>query len=189
MKEPDFASNAIRSGTRWVLRFGLPTHQFASLGDVRGWIAFANGTIAAPGRPPQPIHATTLSVDVWCDPTVRVRAGRQLQAQIKAGERPTHSIVDENACEVAVPLSPDLATDRRGTCCGNCPVTLEHSLLEIDAPSEIALGETETVNVTVTPPDDAERGRDDAELNRGIRDPARDKRDTHWQEIDLNVQV
>jgi hypothetical protein len=62
-------------------------------------------------------------------------------------------------------------------------------LLEIDAPSEIALGETETVNVTVTPPDDAERGRDDAELNRGIRDPARDKRDTHWQEIDLNVQV
>ncbi|MFC6889967.1 hypothetical protein [Halorubrum trueperi] len=45
------------------------------------------------------------------------------------------------------------------------------------------------MNVTVTPPDDAERGRDDAELNRGIRDPARDKRDTHWQEIDLNVQV
>lgn len=99
VKEPDFASSAIRSGIRWVLRFGLPTHQVASLGDVRGWIAFANGTIAAPDRPPQPIHATTLSVEVWCEPTVRVRAGRHMHAQIETGERTTHSIVAENAGE------------------------------------------------------------------------------------------
>jgi hypothetical protein len=61
--------------------------------------------------------------------------------------------------------------------------------VNIDAPSEIGAGETETVEITVSPPADAERGDYNAEIDLGLRDPARNERDSHWQELRLRFQV
>ncbi|MDX1745830.1 MAG: hypothetical protein R3324_07825, partial [Halobacteriales archaeon] len=38
-------------------------------------------------------------------------------------------------------------------------------------------------------PADADRGRYDAELDLGLKDPARPERDSHWQQLDANFQV
>lgn len=161
----------------------------AELGRYRAWVALTNETITYPGRPPRPVHAATVSVEVWREPTLRLVSGHRLYTQVEAGESYTHRIVVRNDGDEAVPLSPEVASDRRGRCHGDCPGTIDRSWMEIDAPNEVPAGGTATVNVTVTSPADAERGRYDTELDLGLKDPARSERNTYWQRVDLTVQV
>ncbi|ERH07694.1 MAG: NPCBM-associated, NEW3 domain of alpha-galactosidase [Halonotius sp. J07HN4] len=142
-----------------------------------------------PGRPPQPIHSVSLSVEVWQEPTVQLNSGTQIYTQIKAGETITREISVSNTGDEAIPVNPRFnAEDRRRRRPGG-RTTLDRSWVRIEEPSEIAPGETETITLTVKPPADAERGDYRATVDLGLTDPARNADNTYWQEVDLNFQV
>lgn len=157
-----------------------------------GMIAFTDERIQMPDRPgpPRPVHGVGLNVEVWQEPTVRVDAERHTFSQVQAGDSFTTEITVENTGDQAVPLNPQMNTEeqrRRGP--PGRQETLDRSWVTIDAPSEIGAGETETVEVTVSPPADAERGDYNAEIDLGLTDPARNDDRSHWQELRLRFQV
>lgn len=157
-----------------------------------GEIALTDERVQTPGRPgpARPIHGVSLGVEVWQEPTVRVDADRYMFSQVKAGDSFSTEITVENTGEQAVPLNPQLNTDdrRRHGAVGN-QERLDRSWMTIDAPSEVGAGETETIEITVSPPADAERGNYNAELDLGINDPTRNEQRSHWQEVRLRFQV
>lgn len=159
----------------------------AELGDYRTELAFTDETITYPGQPARPVHSTTLNVDVWEEPTIRILSGNRLYTQIEAGDGYVHQIVIENTGDEAVPLAPEFGDEERRR--GPASNTVERSWFDIDAPNEIQPGETAVVNVTITPPADADRGRYRTELDLGLKDPARAERDTYWQQVALTFQV
>ena len=160
----------------------------AELGRYTGALAFTDETMAYPGRPPRPVHAASLRLEVYKDPTVTIKEGSYVHTQAKAGDTTTHEIVIENSGEEAVPLNPQLnIEDRRRRHGGGQP--LEKSWFDVTSDTEIEPGETTTVEVTISPPTDADRGRYNAELDLGIQDPARSDREDYWQQINLNVEV
>ncbi len=159
----------------------------ATIGDYRSRLALTDETVAAPGRPPRPVHSVTLHVDVWREPTVHLRSDTHMHTQVRAGGTHTHEVVVENTGDTAVPLAP---TFEEGQFRGPPGRTAaDRSWFEIDAPPEIGPGEQATVEITVQPPADATRDRYDATLMLGVEDPARDDRDDYWQRVRLNFQV
>lgn len=159
----------------------------ASLDRYRGWIAFTDERVTYPGRPPRPVHAVGLAVEVWKEPTVQIVGDRYIHAQVEAGDTFTYEVTVKNTGDEAVPLSPDLQTrDRHRRPRSN---SIDRAWFEIDAPAEVAPGEEETVRVSISPPNDADRGRYDAELDLGITDPARPEHESRWQQLDVNFQV
>lgn len=162
----------------------------AELGEYRALVAFTNETISyEKGQPPRPVHAATLNVNVFKEPTVKIRSERYFDTQIRAGNSYTYEIVVENTGDQTVPLNPKLKTEESRERYGENENTVQRSWFEIDAPSEVGAGETATVSVTVTPPASASVGDYHANLNLGLKDPARPEREGHWQEIDLGFQV
>lgn len=158
----------------------------AELGRYNGVLALTNETISYPGRPAHPVHSANLNVEVFKEPTVTIESGSYGHTQAKAGSTTTHEIVVKNTGDQAVPLNPQVSIrdhHRRGS------QSLERSWFDISAPTEIEPGETATVEVTITPPSDADRGRYDTEIDLGIQDPARPSDDDHWQQVNLNVEV
>jgi hypothetical protein len=125
---------------------------------------------------------------VWREPTVTIRSDTYVHGQVEAGESFTRELVVENTGDSAVPLSPEVKTERR-RCSGHCPNQINPSWIDIDSPNQVAAGETATVSITVSPPEEAERGRYDAEINLGLKDPNRPEGDTHWQRIRANFVV
>ncbi|MFB6311911.1 MAG: hypothetical protein ABEH64_12115, partial [Salinirussus sp.] len=162
----------------------------AELNSYQGVVAFTDERVTYPGQPPRPVHGVSLHVDVWKPPTVHVSTQHPQYAQVQAGESFTREIVIENSGDEAIPVNPQLVTENRHR---HMPhderETLERSWLEIDAPSEVAPNSTETVTVTVSPPTDAERGDYHAEIDLGLKDPARPDRSTYWQEVGIRFQV
>jgi len=156
-----------------------------------GMIAFTDETVTYPGQPERPVHRVSLNVEVWKEPTVRILSDRHTYTQVKAGDGFTREIVIENTGDQAVPVSPQLNTEdrRHRRYAPGTQETLDRSWLEIDAPNEVDPGATETVEVTVSPPADAERGDYRAGLDLGLKDPARPDRSSHWQEVNLRFQV
>jgi hypothetical protein len=183
---PD-GSAMLTAGAERTFAVTVDVPEGAEVGDYGGLVAFTDETVTYPGRPPRPVHAQNLGVEVWRQPTVTLE-GRYGHLQVEAGEEVTHEIAVENTGDSAVPLNPQL-TSERTHCAGNCPATLDRSWVDIDAPAEVGAGETATVEVTVDPAADAERGRYDFQVDLGLKDPARAERDTYWQEIDMSVEV
>lgn len=177
------------------------THEFnvtisvpddAEIRRYGGTIALTDERIQMPRRPgpPRPVHSVSLNVEVWQEPTVHVDADRHMFSQVQAGESFTTNITIENTGEQAVPLNPQMNTeDRRRHSRPSDREQLDRSWIDIDSPSEIDAGGTETVEMTVTPPADAERGNYNAEVDLGLTDPARNEDRSHWQEIHLRFQV
>ncbi|MCG1002694.1 MULTISPECIES: hypothetical protein [Halobacterium] len=160
----------------------------AELNRYAGEIALTNETISYPGRPAQPVNGVSLSVEVWQEPNVRIVSDTYVHSQVQAGDSFTREFVVENTGEQAVPVGPELVTEDRYRPY-NGRDTLERSWVEIDAPNEIAPGETATISVTVTPPGDADRGDYRAELDLGLKDPARPDQSSYWQRVSLRFQV
>lgn len=160
----------------------------AEIGRYSGQVAFTDETVTYPGRPPRPVHAEYLRLEVWREPTVEVHSRSYVNGQVEAGETLTRELVVENTGDDPVPVSPELAGERR-VCRGDCGSQFERSWLDVDAPSQIDPGETATIAVSIAPPADADRGRYRAELDLGLKDPNRAERDTYWQRVDLNVEV
>lgn len=158
------------------------------LGEYRGWIAFTDETRSSPDRPPRPIHAASVTVEVREEPTVRIVSRRHMYSQVEAGSNETHEIVVENTGDEPVPVSPELETEERDHPRRDEP-SLQRAWFEIDAPTEIDPGENETVTVTISPPADTDRGRYETELDLGLTDPARPERNSDWQQLDLGVEV
>lgn len=154
-----------------------------------GTIALTDERIQMPRRPgpPRPVHSVSLNVEVWQEPTVHVDADRHMFSQVQAGESFTTNITIENTGEQAVPLNPKLNTEDRRR--HGEREQLDRSWVTIDSPSEIDAGDTETVEVTITPPAAAERGNYNAEIDLGLTDPARNEDRSYWQEIRLGFQV
>lgn len=159
------------------------------LNRYSGMIAFTDEMATYPGQPERPVHALSLNVEVWEEPSVNILSDRHAYAQAQAGDTFTREIVVENTGDEAVPVNPQLNTERNRRMPPGNQETLDRSWLEIDAPNEIGSGERETIEVAITPPADAERGNYRTELNLGLKDPARPDRSSHWQEVNLNFQV
>lgn len=113
---------------------------------------------------------------------------RHIHSRIEAGSTYTREIVVRNTGDQPVPVSPELKTEERRHP-RERERTLQRSWFEIDAPNAIQPGENATVTVAISPPADASRGRYEAELDLGLKDPARSERDSYWQQIHLAVAV
>ena len=161
----------------------------AEIGDYRGTIAFTDETLQYPGRPPQPIHSLSLNVEVWQQPTVQIESETHIYTQLKAGETVTREIIVSNTGEEAVPVNPQFNAENNRRYRSSQRNTLDRSWVSIDAPSEIPAGETDTVEITVEPPADADRGDYNANVDLGIADPARPNDRAYWQEISLSFQL
>jgi hypothetical protein len=185
--EPGQAS--LEADTERTVTVTVSVPDDAELGDYRAAVQFTDETIQYPGRPPRPIHAASFTVEVQRDPTVFVLPMNRGYSQIEAGESYTHSVRINNTGDSAVPLDPtlNLREDRRPRPGGQS--SLDRSWFTIDAPSQVPAGESATVDVTVEVPEDASRGDYDAELDLGLRDPARNERRDYWQQIHMGFQV
>ena len=161
----------------------------ANLGDYRGKIVMTNETITYPGAPPRPVHAATFTASVYKEPTIEITDRSYRSTQIQAGGAQTYSFTIENTGEQAVPVDPTMANERHTRYPSGENSELKRSWLTIDAPTEIPPGEIAHVNVTVEPPTDASVGRYNAELDLGLKDPARDDRNDYWQRVNLHFQV
>ncbi len=161
----------------------------AEIGDYRGVIAFTDEMLQYPGRPPHPVHSVSMSVNVWQEPTVQIESETRIYTQLKAGETTTREITISNTGDEAVPVNPQFNAENQRRHRPTQRNTLDRSWVSIDAPSEIAPGETETVEITVSPPADADRGDYSATVDLGITDPARPDDRTYWQEVNLHFQL
>ena len=161
----------------------------AEIGDYSGVVAFTDETIRYPGRPPQPVHSVSVSVNVWEEPTVQLNSETHIYTHLQAGETISREIEVSNTGEEAVPVNPQFNAENQRRHRPSDRTTLDRSWVTIDAPSEIAPGETGTIELTVEPPADAERGDYSATVDLGLTDPARNADNTYWQEIGLNFQV
>ena len=161
----------------------------AEIGDYSGMIALTDETVQYPGRPPQPIHSVSLSVTVWQQPTVQIQSDTHIYTQLQAGETVTREITISNTGEEAVPVSPQFNAENNRRYRPTSRETLDRSWVSIDAPNEIPAGETDTVEITVAPPSDADRGDYNANVDLGITDPARPNDRAYWQQVDLNFQL
>ena len=161
----------------------------AEIGDYSGLVAFTDETIRYPGRPPQPVHSVSVSVNVWEEPTVQLNSETHIYTHLQAGETISREIEVSNTGEEAVPVNPQFNAENQRRHRPSDRTTLDRSWVTIDAPSEIAPGETGTIELTVEPPADAERGDYSATVDLGLTDPARNADNTYWQEIGLNFQV
>lgn len=160
----------------------------AELGRYQGSVAFTEETIVYPGRPAQPVHAASFNVQVWKEPTVEIVSGDYLHSRIEAGDSYTHTVVVENSGDKPVPLNPQVTTDRRVRTSADDD-GVDRSWFEIDAPNEVQPGESATVEMTISPPADAELNRYRTELDLGLKDPARPDDNDYWQQISLRFQV
>ena len=161
----------------------------AEIGDYSGRVAFTDETIRYPGRPPQPVHSVSVNVNVWEEPTVQLNTETHIYTHLQAGETISREIEVSNTGEEAVPVNPQFNAENQRRYRPSDRETLDRSWVTIDAPSEIAPGETGTIELTVEPPADAERGDYSATVDLGLTDPARNADNTYWQEVDLNFQV
>jgi hypothetical protein len=94
-----------------------------------------------------------------------------------------------NTGEQAVPLDPQLNLREGGPPRPGDRPSLDRSWFTVDAPSQVPAGESATVEVTVEVPEDASRGDYDAEIDLGLRDPARNEERDYWQQLHMGVQV
>ncbi|WP_049979884.1 COG1470 family protein [Halolamina rubra] len=182
--------DSIDAGEEVEYEVSVAVPEDAEIARYSGMIAFTDETVAtAPNRPPRPVHAAHTSVNVWKEPTVKIRSETYINTQVEAGDSVTKQIVIENTGDEAVPLSPERA-EQRGHCYGtHCPEQVDQSWIDIDAPSQIAPGETATVTVTISPDADADRGRYDSSIDLGLTDPNRRDDNGYWQKINLNFVV
>jgi hypothetical protein len=172
--------------TEFTVSISVPDD--AEMGRYSGQVAFTDETVTYPGRPERPIHAASVSVRIWQEPTVEIVSSSYLRGQVEAGDTATKQIVVENTGDEAVPLSPQLESERTRHR-GGSSSSIDASWLEIDAPSSIGAGETATVSVTMSPPESADSNRYRGELDLGLKDPNRDDDRNHWQRVNLNLQV
>ena len=182
--------DSIDAGEEAEYEVSVSVPEDASIARYSGQIAFTNQTTTPrAGMPPRPIHAAYTSVNVWEEPTVKILSETYISTQVEAGDSVTKQIVIKNTGEESVPLSPERAK-QRGSCYGSgCPEQVDQSWIDIDAPSQISPGETATVTVTISPDEDATRGRYDTSIDLGLQDPNRPEQRSHWQEISLNFVV
>ncbi|WP_436923538.1 COG1470 family protein [Halosimplex amylolyticum] len=158
----------------------------AEFGSYRAQVAFTNQTVSYPGRPDRPVHAAQISVSVHEEPSVQIVDGRYASAQVQTGDSYTYEVTVRNDGDQAVPLNPRIQMREHRRPSEN---TVERSWFEIDAPTEVQPGETATVTITVTPPEDASVGRYHTEVNLGLTDPKRPDRSDYWQRVDLSMLV
>lgn len=161
----------------------------ADIGRYNAMIAFTDEMMASPGQPEMPVHSVTLGVELWTEPTVTIENNRHFRPQVQSGETVTREIVVENSGEEAVPVNPTVKTEQPRRMHGIDREAIDESWFEIDAPSEIAPGETGTVEITIAPPESAERGRYNAEIDLGLQDPARPDNRNYWQQVNLGFQI
>ena len=185
----DAGDTTLDAGESHEFEIRVEVPEDAEIGDYNGVIAFTDETIAYPGRPPRPVHSVSLSTTVWQEPTVQIDAETHLYTQLQAGETFTRELTVSNTGEQAVPVNPQFNAENQRRYRPTSRTTLDRSWVSIDAPSEIAPGETETIELTVEPPADADRGDYSGTVDLGITDPARPDNTNYWQQVDLNFQL
>ncbi|NHN59936.1 MULTISPECIES: hypothetical protein [Halorussus] len=171
--------------TKFTVTVSVP--ESAEMGHYSGQVAFTNETVTYPGRPARPVHAAGVNVRVWKQPTVDIVSGTYLRGQVEAGDTTTKQIVIENKGDQAVPLSPQFQSERNRY--GSSSSQVDPAWVDIDAPSRIGAGETATVTVTFSPPEDADSNRYRGELDLGLKDPNRDDDNNYWQRVSMNFDV
>jgi len=182
--EPTLDAGAERS---FAVTVDVP--EDAEIGRYSAIVAFTDEMITRLGGPKRPVHSTNLNVEVRTEPTVTIEANRFYDSQIRSGESLTREITVENSGDSAVPLNPTIKTDDPNYAARSGRNSIERSWFEIDAPSEVPAGESVTVDVTISPPESADRGRYNAEIDLGLRDPGRPDGRTYWQQVHVGFQV
>ena len=161
----------------------------AEIGRYSGIVAFTDEMISSSQMPERPVHGASLNVEIRSEPTVTVEQNHHLRPQVQAGDSVTREIVIENSGDEPVPVNPTVQTEQHQFMTNIDREAIDESWFDVDAPNEIAPGETGTVEVTIAPPESAERGRYDAAIDLGLRDPARPDDRDYWQQINLGFQV
>ncbi len=179
--------STVAAGSEEEFTVTISVPEDAEIGHYRGQVAFTEQTVTYPGRPARPVHAASVNLRVWKEPTVEIISNAYLHDQVEAGDTMTKQIVVENTGESTVPLSPQLNNERRHH--GSSSSEIDPAWIDIDAPSSIGPGETATVTVTMAPPESADSNRYRGELDLGLKDPNRDDDRSHWQRITLNLEV
>ncbi|MDY6775872.1 MAG: hypothetical protein SV253_07345 [Halobacteria archaeon] len=150
----------------------------------------ARSEISYPGRPSRHVHTANFNVNVWREPTVEILSDTYVHTQVKAGESVTREIRIGNTGETSVPLNPEMnGRDRNVVYSGDTPDKIDRSWLSVDAPTQIASGETATVELTVSPPSSVNRGDYRGEIDLGIKDPTRQSKNGYWQRMRLRTEV
>jgi len=182
--------DSVEAGEEVDYEVSVDVPEGAELARYSGMVAFTDETVSAsPNQPERPVHAAHMSVEVWKEPTVEILSETYINTQVEAGDSVTKEIVIENTGDQAVPLSPERA-EEQGTCMGtHCPDQVDQSWIEIDAPNQIQPGETATVSISISPDEDADRGRYDTSVDLGLDDPNRRDGNDYWQEVGLNFVV
>jgi hypothetical protein len=183
------ADTELSAGEERTFTVTVSIPEDTELGSYRTLIAFTDQTATyRPGQPALPVHAATLSVDVFEEPTVEVLEDRYYSTQVQAGDSYTYEFTIRNTGEESVPVNPKLQTDDARRYPGEAN-TVDRSWFDIDAPNEVGAGENVTVEVTVTPPETAHVGRYGAQIDMGLSDPARPDRGDYWQQVDVDFRV
>jgi hypothetical protein len=161
----------------------------AELARYQGTIALTDRTVSYENRPPRPVHSAGFSLTVYKEPIVRITQGDYLHARAQAGDTIERTITIENTGDQSVPLNPTLDIDSNRHYHGGDRQQLQRSWIDIDAPSQVAAGETVDVTVTIDVPGNAARGHYDTEFSLGLKDPHRRDDNQYWQRIDLSLEV
>lgn len=160
----------------------------AEIGYYSGQVAFTDEQVTYPGRPARPVHAASVNVQVWQEPTVNILSSTYLNGQVEAGDTTTKQIVVENTGDEAVPLSPQLK-GQSNVRYGGSSSKIDPSWVSIDSPSSVEPGETATVSITVSPPESADSNSYRGNVDLGLKDPNRADNSNYWQEVSLNFEV
>jgi hypothetical protein len=161
----------------------------AEISRYSAMIAFTDEMISSSQLPERPVHSASISVEVRSEPTVTVEQNGHLQPQVQAGDTVTREIVVENNGDEPIPVNPTVQTEQHQFMSHLDREPIDESWFDVDAPNEIAPGETGTVEITVAPPESAERGRYSADIDLGLSDPARPDDRDYWQQINLGFQI
>ncbi len=151
------------------------------------FVGFTDDRVATPTAGTFPLNAFQLTVNVDLEPTVEVDADYE-SVQTPSGE--THEFEYEvtNEGDEAVPVAPEYDDEQAEMHAdsGDMYSAFPSENIGLDAPDEVASGETETVTVEVETPEDLS-GTYMLPVDLGVDDPARTG--DHWRTVRVHLDV
>lgn len=168
------ASAEIPAGGSQKFAVKVSVPKDASTGYYNAQVAFTDEEIPSPYPQPFPnyVHAFQLSIDVWMPPNVQIQK-QYINDQLEAGKEYDYIIKLKNVADKTIPIDPKISNEGQmyyGQY-GMPEPAFKDDAISINAPKEIAAGQTVEVKVHVIVPADA-KGNYQGAIDLGIVDPS-----------------